>query len=45
MILQGMVGQLVNSTLESTRIYWRTKLRLPEEIIHDPRPIRVIIKD
>ena len=30
---------LLDSTLESTRRYWREKLRFDQEIINDPRPI------
>ena len=44
-ILGGMAGQLVNSALESTRIFWRTKLGLPEELIHDPIHVQIIIKE
>lgn len=44
-LLGGMAGQLVNSALETTRVFWRTKLGLSEEIINDPRPIKLIIKE
>lgn len=43
--LPFMAAQLVNSSLETTRVFWRTKLGLPEELINDPRPIKLIIKE
>jgi hypothetical protein len=37
-----MMSQLMNSTLPSTRIFWRRWLRLPEDVVNDPRDIEIV---
>lgn len=37
---------LVDSTLASTRVYWRKEvLGLPDEIANDPRPLRDVLAE
>lgn len=38
----SMAMQLVDSSLVTTREFWRRKIGLPEEIVTDPRPLREI---
>lgn len=34
-----MARQMVDSTITTTRVYWRRKLGLPEHIVNDPRSL------
>lgn len=36
--LRFMTSQMVDSSLETTRVFWRQKLGLPERYWRDPRP-------
>lgn len=38
-------NQLVDSKLETTRIFWRKKLGFSDEIAHDPRPLMEVLKE
>ena len=37
--LRRVIRSCVDSSLESTRTYWRERLGFPPEIVNDPRPI------
>ena len=41
--LQFMEHQLVNSTLATTRHFWRRRAGWGEEIVLDPRPLAEVI--
>lgn len=40
-----MIIQMMDSTLESTRHYWRREMKLPEDIVTDPRPWIAAVAD
>ena len=37
--------QLVDSSIKSTREFWRRKLGCSEEVVNDPRPLREVLRD
>lgn len=37
-----MAEQLVDSEVESTRVYWRRLMGFPEKIVNDPRRLEEI---
>jgi hypothetical protein len=43
--LNIMTEQMVDSSLETTRIYWRRYLGFPEEVVLSPLPLREIVAE
>lgn len=37
-----MALQLVDSSIGTTRVFWRRKVGLPEDVVNDPRPLAEI---